>query len=61
MIKLKYLYTMETTILLKEKWRVQKELAESAGYNLTKYTVLVDSIVKYVRQKYKKKNKTGFQ
>jgi len=33
---------METTILLKEKWRVQKELAKNSGYDIAKYAALID-------------------
>lgn len=46
---------MNTTILLKEKWRVQKELSKKAGYNLDKYAELVDAIVIKITKKYRKK------
>jgi len=44
---------METTILLEEKWRVQRELSKSSGYDLKKYATLIDSIVKEVMIKHK--------
>jgi hypothetical protein len=47
---------MGSSILLKEKWRVQKELAEKADYDLAKYAELVDNIVKEVFEKYNKKH-----
>ena len=48
---------METSVLLKEKWKVQKELSKKAGYDINKYTELVDSIVCEVMEKYKKTKK----
>jgi len=46
---------METTILLKEKWRVQRELSETAGYDIAKYARLIDEIVDDVFAKVKRK------
>ena len=45
---------MESSILLKEKWRVQKELSKKAEYDLVKYAELIDNIVNEVFEKYKK-------
>ena len=48
---------MESTILLKEKWRVQKELAKSVNYDLAKYALLIDSVVDEVTKNFKKARK----
>ena len=47
---------MESSIILKEKWRVQKELAKRADYDFAKYAEIVDNIVNEVQEKYKKKH-----
>ena len=52
---------MEASILLKEKWRVQKELAKSSGYDLVKYAALIDSILNEVVNKYKKKKSATYK
>ena len=52
-----YLKNMESTILLKEKWRVQKELAKSVNYDLAEYALLIDRIVDKVIEKLKKEKR----